>query len=136
MNAVTQTALTFLRNVQREMLSAASQGAAYTNWADEFARKEISAVWKDSADAMRKARNRRITLTELAAMTEEELYSLGCSWWDGTLMVVPLWMYNYIADGEEFSCIDKTKAIKGKDTIDLDVRGGCIAFGFIKERQS
>jgi hypothetical protein len=47
-------------------------------------------------------------------------------------MLIPLWAFNYIADGEVLTCIDGTTAIFGKDKVDNDVRFGCIAHGFAK----
>ncbi len=37
--------------------------------------------------------------------------------------------YEQLPDGIELTCIDATKAVKGKDYIDLDVRFGYIAYG-------
>jgi len=37
--------------------------------------------------------------------------------------------YNQLPDGIELTCIDGDKLVKGKDHIDMDTRGGYIAFG-------
>jgi len=54
---------------------------------------------------------------------------------DGTIRLIPLWAYNYVGDGETLVSIDGSPAVKGKDEIDLDVRFGCIAYGFTDPRR-
>ena len=63
--------------------------------------------------------------------TEEELLNLGFRWWDEKheLLLVPLKLFNQIPDGTEFTCISGEKAVKGKDPIDDDTRGGLMAYG-------
>lgn len=40
--------------------------------------------------------------------------------------------YAKLPDGIELECIDGDKVVKGKDDIDMDIRGGHIAFGVRK----
>ena len=117
----------------RELCARAAMGVAYEkNWSADFARKEITEVWTDAEATMRHARSRRVTIAELKEMTAEQLHSLGFHKWDKDLRTIALWAWNYVADGETLVCIDGTKMVKGIDEIDLDVRSGCIAFGFIQ----
>jgi len=37
-----------------------------------------------------------------------------------------------ISDGIELTCIDESKAIKGKDYIDQDIRFGYLAYGVVE----
>lgn len=51
--------------------------------------------------------------------------------WNGKLYLFTPKEFEQLPDGIELTCIDNTKVIKGKDEIDMDIRGGCIAFGVI-----
>ena len=73
------------------------------------------------------------TIAELRDKSNKELIADGYGWWDGKLMLIPLSKYEEIADGEILTCIDGTHAVKGKDNIDLDTRGGFIAYGFMSK---
>jgi len=120
----------FLQSVMKELCTAAACGAAYPSWPDDFARKELREVWGDALGPTRKQRMRRVTIAELQSLDKDQRWALGIGNWDESLRVIPLWMWNYIADGETLTCIDGTTAIKGAAEIDLDVRFGCIAHGF------
>lgn len=53
------------------------------------------------------------------------------AWWDEDhkLLLVTLEEFAALPDGTELTCIDDSTAIKGKDEIDNDTRGGHIAYG-------
>lgn len=51
--------------------------------------------------------------------------------WDETLWLFTIDEFNQLPDGIELTCIDGTTAVKGKDYIDDDTRGGHIAYGVI-----
>lgn len=121
----------YLMSIAHEMLNAAACGASYSNWSDDFARTNVREVWTDTNAPYRKRRNRRVSISEIKSMSTDEWDSLGIRRWDEQLRVLPLWMYNYVADGERLTCIDGKVVTKGTDAIDDDVRGGCIAYGFI-----
>lgn len=120
----------YLSSVLTELATAAAMGAAYPSWKDDFARKEVREVWTDQGALLRRARYRRVTVAELDQMTPEARMRLGFGHWDEKLTVIPLWVFNYIADGEVLTCIDGSQSVKGRDEIDLDVRFGCITYGF------
>jgi hypothetical protein len=120
----------FLFTLLHEIASTAAQGAAYHSWSDDFARKEVQEVWEDLSAPLRRARNRRVTVAEMSALSVPTLRRLGFKAWDDGLTVVPLWVFHYLADGETLTCINGESVVKGKATIDLDVRGGCLAYGF------
>ena len=125
-----QTTQQFLQSVLREIGTRAAMGAAYENWTSDYARKEVLEVWRDDRSVMRQPRDRKVTVEELSALPVSVLRGLGFAGWDENLTTIPLWAWNYIADGEVVSCIDGETAVKGKDAIDLDVRAGCIGYGF------
>lgn len=124
------TAFDYLTFAMRELCATAAMTAAYPSWDDKFSRKEVREVWNDDAAPMRKKRHRRVTMDELRSFTDDQRHTLGIGNWDAGLRVIPLWMWNYIADGETVTSIDGSTAVKGQDEIDLDVRFGCIAYGF------
>lgn len=119
----------YLSNILLAMASVAAQGAAYESWSDEFARKEVREIWTDTRKYGTPS-GRRVTVSELLAMTNDERYGLGFRNWDDGFALVPLWAFNYIANGEVLTSISGDTKTKGVDEIDNDVRFGCIAWGF------
>jgi hypothetical protein len=115
---------TYLFSILKQIATRAAMGSAYKNWSDDFARKDIKEVWQN------KSGKRQLTIKELASVNRTTLWTLGFGNWDGKIILIPLWVYNYIADGEELISINGKTNIVGKDDIDLDVRYGCIALGF------
>jgi hypothetical protein len=99
--------------------------AAYEKWGDDFARSEIAEAWA-SDDVS------RLSLAEIMSVPDARLMELGFGSWDGELTLIPLWAYPLIADGEILTSISGNRKTKGQDEIDLDVRAGCIAWGFIR----
>ena len=120
----------YLGYVLQELACAAASGAAYEKWSDEFARDEVREVWHDAPAPLRKPRDRRVTILELRELSDRDRQLLGFRKWDENLVTIPLWAFNYIADGEVLTSIQGDTKIKGKDEIDLDHRGGCIAWGW------
>ena len=124
------TTLEFLRSVLCELANIAAETAAYGNWLDDFSRKEIREVWLDEKGPLRKSRGRRVDIQELQLLSRDELYSMGFRNWDGHLILIPLWAYNYLAEGSELEDICGDNVVKGKDQVDFDIRGGAMAYGF------
>ena len=111
-----------IRRLQNLLCSICGQIYSYENWSDEFCRQEINEAFSYNIE------NYYIDPYKLS---REELISIGFSKWDedGDLLLIPLWVYPFLEDGIKLTCIDDTKAIKGKDEIDLDIRCSCIAYG-------
>lgn len=121
----------FLQHALKDIATRAAMGCAYAkNWDADFARKEVMESWRDEGTYSRKASCRKVSVAELQALPISELRSLGFGGWDEKLTLIPLWAWNYIADGETLTSISGDKAVKGEQEIDLDVRFGCIAYGF------
>lgn len=121
-----ETAYAFLLRILLNTVNRAAQGAAYNSWGDDFARKEVREIWAND----RKAEQRHVTVSELLEISDLDRRKIGFASWDGKLTLIPLWAFNYIADGESLKSISGDVKTKGKDEIDLDTRGGCIAWGF------
>lgn len=122
---------TALISILRDLANKASEGCAYKSWDSDYARKTTEEAWLDNEGIFRRKIGRRFTFEKISLLNEQELHALGFFKWDEAgLRLVPLWVYNYIADGEEFICINGKRHIKGTDNINLDTRMGAIAYGF------
>ena len=73
---------------------------------------------------------RTVTVAELQSVGIDDLSLMGFINYMSVLLLIPLWAYNYIANGETLICIDGASVVKGVDHIDLEARSGCIAYGF------
>lgn len=58
----------------------------------------------------------------------------GKKWGALDLYVLSLEEYHKLPDGAALVCIDGSVAIKGTDSVNLDTRYGCIAYGFLKPK--
>lgn len=127
------TAQDILFSIRNRIVTRAAMAAAYReSWGADFAVKEIAEAW-EAKDAPR-----RVTVSDLIQISDDDLYELGFRTWDGTLTLVPLWAYPLIAEGEVLTSISGdtgtvgVEVEPGRPQIDLDVRFGCIAYGFAK----
>lgn len=112
-----------MHSLRSAILTNAACASAYDSWSDKFSREDIRKAWLGHGYT-------KLTIDEIKQLSREELYSFGFMRWSDELLVIPLYLFNLIADGEELYCIDGSTEIKEAGKIDLDVRGGCIAFGF------
>lgn len=53
--------------------------------------------------------------------------------WDDKLWLLTPSEYSEFDDGTILQCIDGTRAVKGVDHIDMDLRAGCMAYGLTEE---
>jgi len=124
------TTYQYLNLVLRRIADESAMCSAYKKWSDEYSRKELRRVWSADENDPFERWKRRVTVAELQGLTETERYSLGFLAFKDGQCLVPLWAFNYIADGEEFTSITGEEVVKGTDYMDLDVRAGCLAFWF------
>jgi hypothetical protein len=75
----------------------------------------------------------QLTVHMLQQTPLERLYAEGFRNWDGTMVLLPLWALTHMAPGEHLVCIDGEIAQVGRDEIDDDTRGGCIAYGIQRD---
>jgi len=125
----------FLFSVLSELASTAAQTAAFPSWDDAFARKEVREVWRDEEAPLRRPRERRVTIEQISSIPQETLLRLRFTRWDETLMLIPLWVFHYIENGEKLTGIHGVTETKTDKFDDFDVRGGCIAFGFARQQE-
>lgn len=97
----------------------------YTNWSDEFCRKEI----KENTDTMLKTLSKHIDWSNL---TREEAIELRFGLWDKdmpNLYLLPLYLLPILPIGTELTTIGGDKIVYDGTNVDNDIRFGCIAYG-------
>lgn len=76
--------------------------------------------------------DRKFSINQLLSLSPDELYKHGCGLWDDSgLVLITKRILNILKSGEQLLSISGNNAVIGKDYIDDDTRGGCLAFGFI-----
>lgn len=71
-----------------------------------------------------------ITQEELKSLDRETLYEYGFGNWDDNLVLIPLWIIGFMDGSQKVTSI--TNDHETLTACDKDVRGGCIAWGFVK----
>jgi hypothetical protein len=133
-----QNVYSALQSALLGIASRAAQSAAYEGWSDTFARQEVREVWRSEGSKL------QITIAQLKKLSAEELISLGFNLWDDGHRLIPLWAFNFITDGEELvsisgdtrrknSAVTAAREYEHPEYTDLDVRFGCIAWGFMED---
>jgi len=121
----------YIARCMRLAANTAAQCGAYPSWSGAFCKEECERAYKfhDWNGPLKSFRT--VTCAELASLTDSELSLLGFEeWGENGLRLIPIYAFNIIADGERLTSISGNIKTKGVDDIDLDVRFGCIAFGF------
>lgn len=120
-----------LRLHLRKLATEAACGAAYKQWSDAYVKASVMKAWQPSL-------RDQLTVDQIKGIPSADLLQLGFGYWTNKadLMLIPIWAFHVIADGETLSCIDGKTAVKGVDEIDLDIRFGVIAWGFDKPREA
>jgi len=117
-----------LDTARRRVLNAASMVNQYKgSWGVDFCFKEL-----DMGLTNKKGFGWEsipvITQAELKELGRDTLYQYGFGNWDGKLLMVPLWLVNFLDQDEEVVSIMNNKSTLAE--CDKDTRGGCLAFGF------
>lgn len=122
-----------LRSILLRISSAAAMTAAYSNWSDDFSRREVREAWEG-----KKPRLWSLDAEAFATMTHDEREILGFGRWshDSELWLIPLWAWNHVSDGVKLTSISGDTKIKGSDKIDTCNRFGCMAWGFDLKREA
>lgn len=116
-----------ITRLQSAVANKAMQGYSYKTWTDSFARSDFRSHTQNikKKHSFKKA--------DFLSLTKEQR-ELFLGYWskDSNLMLLPLWLFEFIDPEEELICIDGNKS-KQKDA-DNDTRGGYTAYGFEFER--
>lgn len=120
-----------LKTARRRVLNAAATVNEYKgSWEVEYSFQELARGLTNAKD-FGYEQIPVITQDELKQLDRETLYEFGFGNWDDKLVLIPLWLVGFM-DGSE----TVTSIMDNHDTLsacDKDVRGGCIAWGFIKQ---
>lgn len=119
-----------LKIARRRVLNAAASVNTYRgSWTDGFCFEELERGLSNTKGFGFEAIP-VITQDELKQLDRETLYEFGFGNWDGKLLLIPLWLIGFM-DGSEnvTSIMDNVSTLA---SCDKDVRGGCIAWGFVK----
>lgn len=107
-----------------------SQGAAYNNWSDAYARKSAREYWTDST---RQLQGWTFGIDDLQQVSVRDLKFLGFrQLHDDDFMLLPLWLYPHMKKGETWNSL-WGESFELSDETDLDTRGGCLACWFRHE---
>lgn len=116
-----------LSQIMAHLATQAACACAFPSWDDAYARNKCKEAWTDTY-ALSEPFGWRFTIEELAVLSHEELWMAGFRMWDEEMYVIPLYLVNFIKRGEVVTNIfGDTHLI---DECDLDIRFGCIAYGF------
>lgn len=114
-----------VRNCFTWFANAAAKPVLYESWSDEFRLKSLREAYKNFIEFL----SNRIDFNSL---TREEAKELRfCRWDDDSdLYLIPLYLVPAIPVGTELTTISGEKVVyEGVDSIDLDTRFGCLAYG-------
>lgn len=116
-------------NIQSQILQRATSALCY-NWSNEFKLSNLLEV-KDVVERWQeKGQSYKINPNDLSTY---QMRVLGFSKWDkkSKLMLIPFWLYPFLADEFECTSISGSKHTKLSE-IDNDQRFGFLAYGVIK----
>jgi len=108
-----------------------TNGKYIGGWSRTFRCTEIDSVVKNQTDSIWSKKNPTYSIEELATVPIEDLVNLGFFRWTKTsqLLLLPLWVWHYVKDGETLYSIMGETVIKN-DMLSLDDRNGLVAYGF------
>ena len=104
-------------------------------WSDEYSRKQVKESFSTFYNSLKKPENQ----IDLKSLSVAEAVELRFSRWDdeSNLWLIPLWFLPLIPVGTELTSINGDKVIfNSPDSIDTDIRYGCLAYGVIIEDKS
>jgi len=123
MTNVTQT----IQTIRRRILASAAEIVHYTNWDDEYSRKSVVEASSPS-ESFGNSHVPFILISELQVLSFDVLIDLGFFNFDDKLILIPLWLKNFIDPREEVTTLSGT-VMKIADADD-DNRYGAMAIGF------
>lgn len=113
--------------IRRTILICAGESIMYNSWDQKL--ENLSKAYKVVSDWEKEYGSFKIDPND---MTMEELEKLDFMKWDeSNLMLIPIWLYPYLADKLKTTTITKVDHTT-KDEITTDHRWGCLAHGVFK----
>lgn len=115
----------------RALNAAAAVNEYRKSWGVDFSFKELSRGFSNTKD-FGYSEIPVITQDELKQLDRKTLYEFGFGNWDGRLVLIPLWLVGFMDGSETVTSIAGDHDTETLSACDKDVRGGCIAWGFVK----
>lgn len=116
-----------IRKIKNRILNSAAEVAHYKNWNDEYSRKSINEACSADGSTFLHPID-KLALDDLRTLTREELYDVGFTNWDDTMLLIPLWMKHFIEEDEIVTSINGHSCHLWE--ADTDNRRGMMAYGF------
>lgn len=118
------TTFEICNKVLLNIATKAAETFTYKTWSDEFCRTEM----QHTVDMIHASKG--FEPIDPYDLTIDEMKTLGFRRWsdDSDLMLIPLWLVDFMKHGIEVECIDGVRYYFD-ETTDRDHRYGCIAFG-------
>ena len=117
-----------LNAIRNRILTVAAKCDTYKDtWGVDYVIKSLSEGFSPRESFMLEEIP-MVTKEEFAALSRETLYLYGFGNWDGKLLLIPLWLVNFMPSDTVVTSITGNVSTLGE--CDKDVRCGCIAFGF------
>lgn len=113
--------------IQTRILTTASRVAQYDSWSPAFGKKECKHACSPNKD-FGFSEIELLHIEDLQKLTQEQLHSLGFRKWGEEIILIPLYLKNFIFPNEVVMSISGEDSTIGK--CGKDARGGCIAYGF------
>jgi len=115
-------------NIRKRIMTKTAEAFVYDNWSAEFVAEQvkgipIAIIECDGFD--------RIDPNNL---TKDEMKDLGFGQWDedSPLMLIPIWLFPFLADEFKTGSIsDATESLTKRSEIDNDHRFGCLSYGVL-----
>lgn len=111
-----------IKLIMRKICISSAMVYHYTDWSNEEKIKEIDSSFNLDYEGKK-------FQFDPNTLTKEELIEVGFREWDDNLMLIPLYLVTYIYPNLMCESINRKKVILVKD-VDLDIRLGCLAYGF------
>lgn len=79
--------------------------------------------------------NMKINLSKEDRLLVSQLFMFGLGNWDGEgLLLLTPELLPKVPDGTTLTSISGNKLVKGRDYLDDDTRGGCLAYGITRDQ--
>jgi len=114
------------KGIRRIIINRAAEIMAYDSWSNDFCAKKI----KEIPSVLKDENGNLINDIQPSDLTEEEMKDLGFGKFseESQDMLIPLWLFPFLAEEITTQCIDGSIKIK-KSEMDNDNRFGCLAYG-------
>lgn len=124
---------------RNNLLIACAESSTYGHWDPAFATKNVAIQWENGYGSISRSpldgeSVPALSVKALRQIPYELLRGYGFRVWDETgLVLIPLWCWHLIRNGEQLHSITGRPINKGDEGIDLDHRCGMTAYGFYPE---